>query len=89
MKYARTAAAAFALLVGAAVPAGAEGTETLGPPSIAIAQGSGVAVAGTGRSHVIYLGTPAETGVGGSRGAAGQGRGQGVGRVTSAGARSR
>lgn len=48
MKYARTAAAAFALLVGAAVPAGAEGTETLGPPSIAIAQGSGVAVAGTG-----------------------------------------
>ena len=48
MKYGRTAAAAFALLVGAAVPAGADGTETLGPPSIAIAKGTGITVAGTG-----------------------------------------
>ncbi len=48
MKLGRTAAATLALVLGAAVPAGADGTETLGAPSIAVAGGSGIAVAGTG-----------------------------------------
>ncbi|MDH4146101.1 MAG: hypothetical protein OEY23_13150 [Acidimicrobiia bacterium] len=41
-------ASILATLLAAAAPAAADGTETLGPPSIAIADGTGISVAGIG-----------------------------------------
>lgn len=48
MRMVRITAAAGLLVLAAATPIFADGTETLGPPSIAIADGTGVAAAGTG-----------------------------------------
>ena len=48
IKHAAVAIATFALTVAAAAEVYADGTEFLGPPSITIANGSGLAAAGTG-----------------------------------------